>query len=184
MIPAGSPPLAAALEAYARAHSSRAPVVVRMLELLVRSGQPYSRAQVEPGHFTASAFVLCPRGDRVLLLKHPKLGRWCQPGGHIEAEDADLESAARREVIEETGARLGPRLGPGVFDVDIHSIPATPREGPHLHFDVRYAFTALDAELAASREALGARWVPLEEVPSLTDEESVLRCIERLRGLP
>jgi 8-oxo-dGTP pyrophosphatase MutT (NUDIX family) len=172
--------LSSELAAHARAHPSNAPTVLRMLELLGSSGQPYSRQQTEPGHFTASAFVLCPERRRVLLVNHRKLGRWLQPGGHIEVSDLDLEGAARREVTEETGVRLGPRLGPGIFDVDIHPIPERPKEGAHLHFDVRYAFLAEASELTVSGEVLGARWVELSEVGSLTHEESVLRCVTRL----
>jgi 8-oxo-dGTP pyrophosphatase MutT (NUDIX family) len=151
-----------------------------MLELLEGPGEPFSRRHLAPGHFTASAFVLCPERRRVLLVHHQKLGRWLQPGGHIELGDLDLVAAARREVAEETGVVVGPELGSGVFDVDIHSIQASPKDGAHLHFDVRYAFVAERTELVPSPEVLGARWVDLGAVSCLTGERSVLRCIERL----
>jgi 8-oxo-dGTP pyrophosphatase MutT (NUDIX family) len=183
MTPGAAARLSSALEEHARACPPNGPVVARMLELLGRGDPPYSRHQLEPGHFTASAFVLCPERRSVLLVHHAKLGRWLQPGGHIEPGDLDLEGAARREVTEETGACLGPRLGAGVFDVDIHPIPARPREGAHLHFDVRYAFIAHSTELTVSSEVLGARWVELTSVAALTDEESVLRCITRLAAV-
>lgn len=171
-----------ALEEHARLVPASAEVVRRMLALLARAEAAFSRAHVEPGHFTASAFVLCPERRRVLLVHHQKLGRWLQPGGHVEPTDATLLDAARREVAEETGIVPGQRLGSGVFDVDIHAIPASSREGAHLHFDVRYAFLAERGELSASPEVLGARWVELDAVSRLTDEESVLRCVERLRA--
>jgi 8-oxo-dGTP pyrophosphatase MutT (NUDIX family) len=139
---------------------------------------------LEPGHFTASAFVLSPDRRRVLLVHHQKLARWLQPGGHVEAIDVDLASAARREVNEETGISVGQRLGDGIFDVDVHVIPESPRDGRHQHFDVRYAFIALGDRLDASPEVLGARWVELADVARLSDEESVLRCVERLRSAP
>ncbi|MDX1745166.1 MAG: NUDIX domain-containing protein, partial [Halobacteriales archaeon] len=50
--------------------------------------------------FTASGFVV--DGERVLLVDHARLGRWLQPGGHIEARETPVE-AAIREVREETG---------------------------------------------------------------------------------
>jgi 8-oxo-dGTP pyrophosphatase MutT (NUDIX family) len=128
--------------------------------------------------------VLCPERRHVLLVHHQKLRRWLQPGGHVEPTDPTLLDAARREVAEETGIVPGALLGDGIFDVDIHPIPASPKDGAHLHFDVRYAFVAGVEGLAltASPEVLGARWVELDAVPRLTDEESVLRCIERLRA--
>jgi 8-oxo-dGTP pyrophosphatase MutT (NUDIX family) len=152
-----------------------------MLALLAAPGEPFSRQQLEPGHFTASAFVLCPERQRVLMVHHQRLLRWLQPGGHVEAIDVDLSSAARREASEETGVSLGPRLGHGILDVDVHVIPQNSRDSAHLHFDVRYAFVALAEGLHASPEVLGARWVELAEVARLTDEWSVLRCVERLR---
>jgi 8-oxo-dGTP pyrophosphatase MutT (NUDIX family) len=171
------------LEEHAVAWPDNAAAVARMLELERGPHDPFSRRHVEPGHFTASAFVLCPERRRVLLIHHAKLGRWVQPGGHVEASDPDLLSAARREVLEETGVAVGSALG-GVFDVDIHVIPANPKEQAHLHFDVRYAFVADSERLLSSPEVLGARWVELAAVAQLTDEDSVLRCVKRLRSAP
>lgn len=170
-----------ALAEHARQWPGSAAVVRRMLELLERPGEPFSRHCLLPGHFTASAFVLCPERRRVLLVHHQKLGRWLQPGGHVEPSDVTLADAARREVAEETGVVAGPALGTGIFDVDIHSILPS-KDGAHLHFDVRYAFVAERAELSASPEVLGARWVELGAVCQMTDEESVLRCTERLQA--
>lgn len=171
----------AALDELARAWPASAGTAARMRELLAAPGDPFSRQHTAPGHFTASAFVLCPERRRVLLIRHPKLGRWLQPGGHVEAGDADLVAASKREVREETGVVVDGPVG-GIFDVDIHRIPQGEREPAHEHFDVRYAFIARSDRLEASSEVLGARWVELSEVATLTDEDSVLRCTERLRA--
>jgi 8-oxo-dGTP pyrophosphatase MutT (NUDIX family) len=174
--------VARALDEHALAYPESAAVVARMQRLLLVPGDPFSRRHAEPGHFTASAFVLCPERRRVLLIRHPKLGRWLQPGGHVEpADDGDLAAAARREVSEETGVIVEEPSG-GIFDVDIHDIPANAKEAAHQHFDVRYAFIARSERLEASPEVLGARWVELSEVALLSDEVSVLRCTERLRS--
>lgn len=172
---------ARALDEHARTCPESFAVIARMRELLLAPGDPFSRRQLEPGHFTASAFVLCPERRRVLLIRHPKLGRWLQPGGHIEPYDGDLAAAAQREASEETGVALEGPLG-GIFDVDIHDIPANAKDAGHQHFDVRYAFIARSDRLEVSPEVLGARWVELPEVALLTDEVSVLRCTERLRS--
>jgi 8-oxo-dGTP pyrophosphatase MutT (NUDIX family) len=55
-------------------------------------------------HFTVAVFVV--DGGRVLLHYHRKLGKWLPPGGHIE-DDELPDDAARREVLEETGVRVG-----------------------------------------------------------------------------
>jgi 8-oxo-dGTP pyrophosphatase MutT (NUDIX family) len=180
---AGSARLVArALDEHALAYPESAAVVARMRQLLSVPGDPFSRRHTDPGHFTASAFVLCPERRRVLLIRHPKLGRWLQPGGHIEPEDDDLAAAAWREVSEETGVAVEGPPG-GIFDVDIHDIPANAKDAAHQHFDVRYAFFARSDRLEASPEELGARWVELSAVALLSDEVSVLRCTERLRSL-
>src|SRR6202008_1440543 len=75
----------------------------RVLALLESAADPFDREHFAPGHVTASAFVLDPAHARLLLILHSKLGRWLQPGGHVESDDASVVSAARREVLEETG---------------------------------------------------------------------------------
>jgi 8-oxo-dGTP pyrophosphatase MutT (NUDIX family) len=154
-----------------------------MLRLLERP-MPFSRGSLEPGHFTASAFVLSSDRRRVLLIHHKKLGRWLQPGGHVEASDEDLWGAARREVSEETGVTSLRSPQEGIFDLDIHEIPDTPREPAHRHFDVRYLFVADNEQLVASPEVDAARWVPLGGVRELNSDASVVRCTDILGRLP
>jgi len=175
--PAG---LAAELADLQRREPERASVAARLLELLAQPGDGFSRSHLDPGHFTASAFVVCPERRRLLLIRHPKLGRWLQPGGHIEAGDASCLSAAQREVLEETGVAELELLAPGIFDVDVHLIPANAKEGAHAHFDVRYAFRAQSDRLSVSDEVKAARWVELAAVAALNDEESIARCVRQL----
>jgi 8-oxo-dGTP pyrophosphatase MutT (NUDIX family) len=154
----------------------------RMLELL-RLQAPFSRAHFTPGHLTASAFVISPAADELLLIFHRKLGIWVQPGGHIEAGDASLLDAARREVAEEVGLELGADVTGSVFDIDIHAIPARKDEPAHEHFDVRYCFHAPTRDFVASDEVADARWVELAKIEQLTTDESVLRAARKLARL-
>ena len=158
----------------------RVPVVARMLELLARPGDPFTRGAWDPGHFTASAFVLSPDRQRLLLIHHRRLGAWLQPGGHVEPEDENLEAAARREVAEETGVTALVPFSAGIFDVDAHLIPPSPKEAGHVHFDVRHAYLAEDERVVASTEVGGVRWVPLPEVCRLNPEQSISRPVQLL----
>ena len=55
-------------------------------------------------HFTVAVFVVWE--GSVLLHRHRKLGMWLPPGGHIELGELPDEAAAR-EVLEETGIKVG-----------------------------------------------------------------------------
>lgn len=157
-----------------------------MWDLLRVSGDPFSRDHFQPGHFTASAFVLSPDERHILLIEHAKLGLWLQPGGHIDPEDVDVFLAAGREVAEETGVADPIVLGgfPALLDVDIHTIPANPKKGEpaHEHFDVRVLFRAPDLAFSAGSDALAAKWVALDRVESIDTDESVMRAVRKLRG--
>jgi len=150
-----------------------------MLELLTREGC-MNRDHFDPGHFTASAFVLSPTADELLLILHAKLGRWLQPGGHVEPSDEDLLAAAQREVSEEAGIAELVLEREGALDVDVHEIPAG-RDPAHQHFDVRFLFRAYDTLVVPSSDAVAARWVALSDVASLCSDESVMRAVRRLR---
>ena len=155
--------------------------IQRMLDLL-RTPAPTDRNQFDPGHFTASGFVLSPDDKHMLLIFHSKLKLWLQPGGHIDPSDTTLLSAAQREVQEEVGlvAELHPKFQ-GILDVDIHTIPARKQEPAHEHFDVRYALRAPSLDFEAGSDALSARWVPLNEVETVHSDSSVTRAAFYIR---
>ncbi len=154
-----------------------------MHELAAKAGDVFTRSHFEPGHFTASAFVISPEGDALLLVKHPKLGRWLQPGGHVESVDADLYAAALREALEETGLATLTPVSHDVFDVDVHVIPARKDEPAHRHFDVRFLFRAPTRELRLEDGITGAQWVPLAEVTEEASDASVARAARKLGRL-
>jgi 8-oxo-dGTP pyrophosphatase MutT (NUDIX family) len=153
----------------ARLDEIRAAWALRGESLLVRS-------TFDPGHLTASAVVWSVDGATVALVWHETLKRWLQPGGHVEASDADLESAARREVEEEVGATDLVGLGP--VDVDVHVIPPNPRknEPEHRHFDIRFGFR-IDGPVWRTP---GVRWVTPAEIRAVETDDSVVRLVERV----
>jgi 8-oxo-dGTP pyrophosphatase MutT (NUDIX family) len=151
----------------------------RMLALC-DAREPFSRTSFTPGHFTASAFVLSPDRRRLLVVFHRKLGRWLQPGGHIEATDVSLVDAARREVEEETDVRGTVPAASGLFDIDVHAIPARRDEAAHEHFDLRVLLVAPGVAVVANDEVEAVRWADLGEIESLFTDESVLRAVRKL----
>jgi 8-oxo-dGTP pyrophosphatase MutT (NUDIX family) len=127
--------------------------------------------------------VLSPNKAEVLLIFHGKLHRWLQPGGHVDPEDPDILEAAKREVAEEVGidgAGLD-LLADGIFDIDVHEIPARKQDPKHSHFDVRFLFRAHSLQMCAGSDAKDARWVPLDQIDGVEQDASVMRAVQKIR---
>lgn len=172
--------LAAWLDAFEPLDATEAGHRAQMRAACELETDAFARDHWVPGHFTASAFVLSPAEDAVLLIHHSKLGRWLQPGGHFEPDDADVLAAVLREVAEETGLTGVQQVGAGLFDVDVHRIPARRADPEHLHLDARVLLRAPTLDFRAGSDALAARWVPLRQVSALESDASVMRAVGRL----
>lgn len=114
-------------------------------------------------HVTASAIVLGPRG--VLLHRHKRLGRWLQPGGHVDHSEAP-DRAAVRETREETGITARhPPAGPTIAHVDAHY-----GGRGHIHLDVRYRLLAGDVDPAPpAGESQEVRWFGWDDAIAIAD---------------
>ena len=143
------------------------------------------------GHVTGSAWIADASGDRVVLVRHRKLGAWLQPGGHADG-DPDPAAVACREAADESGLESLRLIdwwrddspSPQPFDVDVHRIPARPGEPEHLHLDIRFLLVAVpDEPPRSSPDSEEARWVALDEVPLLSREPSLLRMAERASAI-
>ena len=153
----------------------------RTLALLRTATWPLDRRAFTSGHITASGLVLSPDGHRVLLVFHRRLRRWLQPGGHVEPADADIVSAARREVREETAVDLDDGAPPVLVGIDVHEIPATPGEPGHVHHDLVFGFVAR-SDGPESVEALRVAWCPWDRLDDFAADAPVLRAAQRTRA--
>lgn len=151
-----------------------------LVNLLTMPADTFVRAHFAPGHVTASLFILDPSSSALLLHHHRRLERWLQMGGHVEAGEHPAE-AALREGAEESGL-TDLDLLPGIFDLDVHAIPAGKGEPDHLHFDVRYlARTASpDGIRIDPEESNDLAWVPLAEAIPLMNEEASSRVVRKI----
>jgi len=170
--------LEALLATHMPSDDQEAGYLTAMQALLWAGADPLSRFHFEPGHFTASAFVVSRDRSSVLLVHHAKLDKWLQPGGHIEPEDADVERGARREVSEETGVREMELIG--LLDLDVHRFPGRAENPVHDHLDVRFGFVARSHEVTAGDGTTDAKWFRLDEVAGWTDRPSLSRPARKL----
>jgi 8-oxo-dGTP pyrophosphatase MutT (NUDIX family) len=157
----------AQLERHRPSDGVEARSLARTRQLLGWLARPLDE-DADPTHVTGSAIVLDADG-RVLLHRHKRLGRWLQPGGHLDPGELPWEAAVR-ETREETGVpATHPPGGVHLLHVDVH-------EGPrgHVHLDLRYLlFGAGTATLApAAGESPDVAWCTAVEVAARADRST------------
>lgn len=169
------------LERYRPADALEARHHAAIVDLVGSADGAFDRGHFVPGHITASCFIV--DGDRLLLHHHRRLNRWLQMGGHVEADEHPAE-AALREGSEESGLRDLALAADGIFDLDVHVIPAAKGEPEHRHFDVRYvARTASpDAVVLDRAESNELAWVPLADAEAMMNEAASSRVILKIRS--
>jgi 8-oxo-dGTP pyrophosphatase MutT (NUDIX family) len=172
------PEVLALVEAFEPTDDAHAVASVdQTVELLQYAAYPFDRVNYDPGHVTASAAVLSPDRHHVLLVYHKRLGRWLQPGGHIEGGDSTVQDAARREVQEETGILLAQDVPSSLVTVDVHEIPSARGEPLHLHYDLMFQFMA--PEFATPHDGHQALWCPIADLPRFGADQALLRGVAR-----
>ncbi len=133
--------------------------------------------------FVATGFLV--RNEKVLLVKHRKLGLWLPVGGHIEAGETP-EQALRREAIEEAGLELeilpgqcikcpdknvSMLLMPHHMQIELikHS-----KEPTHEHIDLIYFCKAKQGkEKLNEKEALEIAWFSSKDLEKRAITENV-----------
>jgi 8-oxo-dGTP pyrophosphatase MutT (NUDIX family) len=158
------------LEKYEAFDQTEAVHLAEIKNFISKSVNIFSR-ELNTHHITASAIgVTFPRRD-ILLVWHNKLGRWLQPGGHVEPNvDATVKDAAHREFLEETGIPPCELLkNPSIFDVDVHDIPVG---RCRRHYDVRFLYKVSREFENLTRSDL--KWISAHEIAG-TYPESLAR---------
>lgn len=164
--------LTEALRAYQTAFEEEEHFVARFLGLLAHP-RCFHRDHL-PGHVTGSAWILSNDRKKVLLVHHAKLNKWLQPGGHADGEE-NVWAVAQKEAQEETGLLVQP-VSTGLFDIDIHEIPARGSFPSHDHYDIRFLFEADETTpLQINHESTELKWVLLTDLEKYNSSTSVLR---------
>lgn len=134
--------------------------------------------------FTATVYII--DGERVLLIRHKKLGKWLPPGGHIDPGETPPE-AAKREALEETGLAVELVTQENVW-VDrwnaksferpymclLEEIPEHGDKPAHQHMDMIYVARPTGKEIVENRaETDGIGWFTLEEIERMESDVDI-----------
>lgn len=129
----------------------------------------------DTAHFTASAWVVTPERDRVLMVYHNIYNSWSWTGGHADGE-ADLAAVALREVQEETGVKSARLVTGEPMSLEILTVDGHMKKGKyvhsHLHLNLTYLMEAdpRDELFVKPDENSGVRWFTLGDMFAAVSE--------------
>lgn len=147
-------------------------------------------------HDAASALVVSNNHRRelmVLLLDHPKIGKWIPIGGHVERFES-VESAVIRELEEEIGVSpiywfdRNTRIwtsSPVIFEEKLEKIESFKGNEVHFHRDFIF-IAAIDhvPEESFVGEAAGKlKWMTLQQIFALDPSRTTPETLELMREM-
>ena len=141
----------------------------------LRSGESIITRDNPTAHMTASAWVVSPDRQTVLMAYHNIYDSWAWLGGHADG-DWDLRAVAAREAMEESGIQTARPLGDGIASLEILTVDGHEKKGKyvpgHLHLNVTYLFEADPAEpiYCKADENSSVGWIPVSEIPKKSSE--------------
>lgn len=125
------------------------------------------------GHIVAGGFIYAKEENKFLVLYHNDLKMFLYPGGHVDSNDVNTLTAAKREIAEETGLNNLEQLIVSdnelmPIDIDTHKIGYNERLNlpEHYHFDFRYLFVVdkIQDIKTDEDEMSGYKWISLDEL--------------------
>ncbi|MDX6916481.1 NUDIX hydrolase [Pectobacterium carotovorum] len=155
----------------------------RLQYFIDATSHPFERSTLE-GHVTGTAFIVDNERQHTLLLRHKKLNMWLPPGGHCDG-NADIIDTVLRETQEETGIADVNVVSNEILDIDIHLIPANPKEPEHYHYDIRFLLQA-DRHVPLvinEQEATNLQWISIDRLEDYTQLPSLLILREKMEVL-
>jgi len=139
----------------------------------------------EIAHFTASAWVLNEKQDKVLMIYHNIYDSWSWTGGHADGEENLLEVAIK-EVKEETGLNEVRPIQKDIFSLEILTVEGHLKNSQyvpsHLHINCTFLLEASEKEELVMKpdENQGVRWMDIEKCAEVSKEPSMQKIYEKL----
>lgn len=113
----------------------------------------------------ASAMIYDDAGSRVLLTRRADNGRWCLPGGQLDAGESISETCVR-EVLEETGLEVEVDYLVGVYS-DPDMLLTYGDENHYQLIAFHFAVNVLGGTLGVSDETTDVRYYTPAEIIEL-----------------
>ena len=138
-----------------------------ILEFLDKQPDAFLRSNLL-AHMTASAWIVNPDRDKVLMVYHKLYDSWSWTGGHADGE-RDLLKVALKEAMEETGAVHIKPVTEDIYSLEVLTVDGHEKRGEyvpsHLHLNVTYLLEADESDelKICPDENSGVAWFSLDE---------------------
>ena len=141
------------------------------------------------GHIVTGGFIYSLEERKFLVLYHKDLNMYVYPGGHVDSNDINPLTAAKREVKEETGLNDFKQFKIAEdnvipIDIDTHVVGYNKRLNlpEHYHFDFRYLFVIDKIEdiQIDTNELENYKWVEISELYNNPNNAEVVKKLEML----
>ncbi len=126
-------------------------------------------------HLTASAWVVSPDRQKVLMAYHNLYDSWAWLGGHADG-DRDLLAVARKEACEESGITNLRTVTDAPISLEILTVSGHEKRGKyipsHLHLNLTYLFEADPAETLRVKpdENSAVGWIDVAQISQKSTE--------------
>lgn len=158
-----------------------------ILRWLETGGEEIYTRKNRAAHMTASAWVVSPDRQHVLMAWHNLYKSWAWLGGHADGE-CDLCAVARREAQEESGVSELREPLDGILSMEILTVDGHEKKGEyvssHLHLNVTYLFEAdMEGDLSVKPDENSAvGWIRMDELEEKVSEPWMMeRVYKKLR---
>ena len=115
-----------------------------LLNLLAENAD-ISRRENLIAHLTASAWVVNPERNKVLMAYHNLYNSWAWLGGHADG-DYDLAAVAKKEAREESGLQEVRLVSEDILSLEVLTVDGHEKKGKyvpsHLHLNCTYLLEA------------------------------------------
>lgn len=116
-------------------------------------------------------------GDKVLLIKHSYIPGWHFPGGGVDVGET-IDEGMRREVMEETGYRVGDG-----FELFGHYLNVVPPSRDHVAMFVCRTFEK-ERDFVPNKEIIELGWFDHADLPEDVSKATRQRINEIFHGQP